>query len=93
MTGRIYRSSPICSNDRPNSGGSSRAAPFFLAVPYVAESDEPMAPRETTLEMVARHVRAGRDHIDQPRMIIKELRALGHPTKEAECLLARLLEI
>ncbi len=52
-----------------------------------------MAPRETTLEMVARHVREGREHIAQQRLIIEELRALGLPTKEAEDLLAQFLEI
>ncbi len=52
-----------------------------------------MAPRETTVEMVARHVREGREHIAQQRMIIEGLRARGHPTKEAEDFLATFVQI
>ncbi len=52
-----------------------------------------MAPRETTIEMAARHVAEGRERIARQRQMVEGLRALGLPTKEAEDLLAQFLEI
>jgi hypothetical protein len=47
-----------------------------------------MAPAETELEMVTRHIREGAEHVAKQRALIAELRANGHPTGEAEALLA-----
>ena len=45
---------------------------------------------ETPVEQSVRHVREGEAHLERQRLLIAELRADGHPTDQAEALLAAL---